>query len=346
MVAGGMRAMVVRAFGGPERIVLEERERPAPRPGEALVRVAACGVCHHDVLDRKGLLPSARLPQILGHEIAGTVERVGEGVDALAPGDPVAVYVRTACGRCADCLAGRQDRCRHSRLRGSGADGGYAEYVLAAAHNLLPVPPATSLVDAALAACPIGASLQALRAAAVGLGDVVLITGASGGLGLHQIQLARLCGADVIAVTSSEAKVAALRQAGAAEVVLAPDLQFSARVWALTAKQGVSVVLDNVVSTTLRESLRSLGQNGRLVVMGNVDVTPVPVDPGLLIGRRLHLMGSSVCTPRDLRAALDLLARGKVRSVIDSVYPFPEAAAAHRRLEERGVFGRVVLSGW
>src|SRR5579885_2875392 len=96
-----MRAMVVRAFGGPERIVLEERERPAPRPGEALVRVAACGVCHHDVLDRKGLLPSARLPQILGHEIAGTVERVGEGVDALAPGDPVAVYVRTARGRTA-----------------------------------------------------------------------------------------------------------------------------------------------------------------------------------------------------------------------------------------------------
>ena len=338
--------MVVRAFGGPEAIACEERARPTPGPGEALVRVAACGVCHHDVLDRKGLLPSAHLPQILGHEIAGTVERVGSGVETLAPGDPVAVYVRTACGRCADCLAGRQDRCRHSRLRGSGADGGYAEYVVAAAHNLLPVPPATSLIDAALAACPIGASLQALRAAAVGLGDVVLITGASGGLGLHQIALARLCGADVIAVTSSEAKVEALRQAGATEVVLAPDLRFSAAVWALTAKQGVSVVLDNVVSTTLGESLRSLGQNGRLVVMGNVDVAPVPVDPGLLIGRRLHVMGSSVCTPRDLREAIDLVARGKVHPVIDTVYPFTEAAAAHRRLEERGALGRLVLAGW
>ena len=341
-----MKAMLVRAFGGPEQIVLEERERPAPGTGEALVRVAACGVCHHDVLDRKGLLPSARLPQVLGHEIAGTVEAVGPGVEHVAPGDPVAVYVRTACGRCADCLAGRQDRCRHSRLRGSGADGGYAEYVVASVHNLLPVPPGTSLVDAALAACPIGASLQALRAAAVGLGDVVLITGASGGLGLHQIQLAHLSGADVIAVTSSERKVAALREAGADEVVLAPDLRFSSQVWALTAKQGVSVVLDNVVSTTLGESLRSLGQNGRLVVMGNVDVQAVPVDPGLLIGRRLQVMGSSVCTPRDLREAIALLARGKVKPVIDTVYPFPEAAAAHRRLEERGAFGRLVLAGW
>jgi D-arabinose 1-dehydrogenase-like Zn-dependent alcohol dehydrogenase len=341
-----MKAMVVRAFGGPERITLEERERPSLGAGEALVRVAACGVCHHDVLDRKGLLPTARLPQVLGHEIAGTVETVGPGVETLAPGDPVAVYVRTSCGRCADCQAGRQDCCRHSRLRGSGADGGYAEYLLAAAHHLLPVPPSLSLVDAALAACPIGASLQALRQAAVGLGDVVLITGASGGLGLHQIALARLCGADVIAVTSSETKVEALRRAGASEVVLSPDLQFSARVWALTAKQGVSVALDNVVSTTLRESLRSLGQNGRLVVMGNVDVTPVPVDPGLLIGRRLRVMGSSVCTPRDLREAIDLLARGKVRPVIDAIYPFPEAAAAHRRLEERGALGRLVLAGW
>ena len=341
-----MKAMVVRACGGPEQIVLEERERPAPGAGEALVRVAACGVCHHDVLDRRGLLPSVRLPQVLGHEIAGTVEAVGPGAETVAPGDPVAVYVRTACGRCPDCLAGRQDRCRDSRLRGSGADGGYAEYVVAAAHNLLRVPPGTSLVNAALAACPIGASLQALRAAAVGLGDVVLLTGASGGLGIHQIQLAHLCGADVIAVTSSEAKVAALREAGADEVVLAPELQFSSRVWALTAKQGVSVVLDNVVSTTLGESLRSLGQNGRLVVMGNVDVQAVPVDPGLLIGRRLHVMGSSVCTPRDQREAIALIARGKVKPVIDAMYPFHEAAAAHRRLEERGALGRLVLAGW
>ena len=341
-----MQAVVVRAFGGPEQLVVEERPCPTPGAGEALVRVAACGVCHHDVLDRKGLLPSVRLPQVLGHEIAGTVEAVGPDVTTVRPGDSVVVYVRSACGRCADCQAGRQNRCRQSRLLGSGVDGGYSEYLVAGAHNLLLVPPGTPLIDAALAACPIGASLQAIRGAGVALGDVVLITGASGGLGLHQIALARLCGADVIAVTSSEAKVDGLREAGATDAVLAPDLRFSERVWALTAKHGVDVVLDNVVSTTLGESLRSLGQNGRLVVMGNVDVTPVAVEPGLLIGRRLHVMGSSVCAPREVRDAIALIARGKVRPVVDAVYPFPEAAAAHRRLEVRGAFGRVVLAGW
>ncbi len=341
-----MKAIVVRAFGGPEQLELTDLPTPTPGPGEALVRVAACGVCGHDLLDRKGLLPSVRLPQVLGHEIAGTVEAVGDGVTTVRPGDRVVVYLRTACGQCAACVAGRQDRCRPAQLRGSGAPGGYAEYVCAAAHNLLPLPPAIDLLEAALLACPIGASLRAVRAAGVGLGDVVLITGASGGLGLHQIPLVRQCGADVLAITSSEAKVDALRQAGATEVVLAPDLRYSAQVWALTAKQGVSVVLDNVVSGTLAESLRSLGPDGRLVVLGNVAVTPQTVEPGLLIGRRLHIMGASVCTPRELQDAITLVARGKLRPVIGAVFPMPEAAAAHRALEARALTGRAVLAGW
>jgi D-arabinose 1-dehydrogenase-like Zn-dependent alcohol dehydrogenase len=341
-----MKVMVVRAFGGPECLELVERERSEPGPDEVLVRVAACGVCHHDLLDRKGLLPSVRLPQVLGHEIAGTIEATGPAVGTVRPGDRVVVYQRTACGRCGECLVGRQDRCRQAELLGSGADGGYAEYVTVAAHNVLPLPSAIALTDAALLVCPIGASIRAIRAAGVGLGDVVLITGASGGLGLHQIALARLCGADVIAVTSSEAKTDALREAGATEVVVAPDLRFSAQVWALTAKQGVGVVLDNVVSSTLGESLRSLGPDGRLVVLGNVAVAPVEVNPGLLIGRRQRVIGSGTCTIREVREAIDLVARGRLRPVIGAVYPFPQAAAAHRQLEERGAIGRVVLAGW
>ena len=341
-----MRAVVVREFGGPERLEVVERERPEPGAGEALVRVAACGVCGHDLLDRKGLLPSVRLPQVLGHEVAGTVEEVGPGVVGVVPGDRVAVYLRTACGRCAECQGGHQDRCRAGRLLGSGAEGGYAEYVRIGAHNLLPLPAGMAFTDAALLACPIGASLRALRVAGVGLGDVVLITGASGGLGLHQIALAVLCGADTVAVTSSERKVDELRAAGARDVVLAPDLRFSAQVWALTAKQGVSVVLDNVVSGTLGESLRSLGMDGRLVVLGNVAVTPEEINPGLLIGRRLHVMGSGVCTPREVREAMALVASGKLRPVVGRVFPFAEAAEAHREVEERGMVGRAVLAGW
>ncbi len=341
-----MQAIVLRAFGGPEQLALERVPTPTPGPDEALVRVEACGVCHHDLLDRKGLLPSVRLPQILGHEIAGTVQAVGAGVADIRPGDRVLVYVRTACGRCDACRRGRQDRCRPARLLGSGAPGGYAEYVCTGAHNLLALPSGVGFAEAALLACPIGASLRALRAAAVGLGDIVLIVGASGGLGLHQIALAHLCGARVVAVTSSAGKVDALRTAGADDVVLAPDSQFAAQVWALTAKQGVSVALDNVVSGTLGESLRSLGPDGRLVVLGNVAVTPQAVDPGLLIGRRLRIIGASVCTPAEAADALGLVAAGTLRPIVGAVWPFAEAAAAHRAMEARALVGRAVLSGW
>jgi acryloyl-coenzyme A reductase len=342
-----MKAIVVEAFGGPEALRLVERQTPTAGPGEALVQVAACGVCYHDVLDRGGRLPGVHLPRVLGHEIAGTVAALGPGVADRQVGERVVVYQRASCGTCRHCVDGRHDLCRTGGLLGSHVDGGYAEYVVVRAHNLIPLPPNVAFVDAALSVCPIATSLHAVRAvAAVGLGDVVLVTGASGGLGLHQIALARLAGADVIAVTTSEGKIAALRAAGAQEVVLAPDLHFSAAVWALTAKQGVNVVLDNVVTGTFGESMRSLGPDGRLVVLGNIAVASVDFNPGLAITRRLRILGSGNCTLREVREVVALLGRQRLRPAVDAVLPFPEAADAHRRVEARAVVGRVVLAGW
>jgi acryloyl-coenzyme A reductase len=342
-----MKAIVVEAFGGPEVLKLVERETPTPAPGEALVEVAACGVCYHDLLDRGGRLPGVRLPLVLGHEIAGTVQAVGPGVTSPRPGERVVVYQRASCGTCRYCVDGRHDLCRTGGLLGSQRDGGYAEYVVIRAHNLIPLPPGVAFADAALSVCPIATSLHAVKAVAeVGLGDVVLVTGAGGGLGLHQIALARLAGADVIAVTTSEGKMAALRAAGADEVVLAPDLRFSAAVWGLTAKQGVSVVLDNVVTGTFGESMRSLGPDGRLVVLGNIDVARVDFNPGLAITRRLRVLGSGNCTLREVREVVALLDRQRLRPAVGAVLPFPEAAEAHRRVEARDVVGRAVLAGW
>src|SRR5579885_2672806 len=342
-----MKAIVVEQFGGPEQLKLVERPRPTPGPGEALVQVAACGVCYHDVLDRSGRLPGVRLPLVLGHELSGTVAAVGAGVHTVRPGDRVVVYQRATCGACRYCLDGRHDLCRQGGLLGSHVDGGYAEYLVVRAHNLVPLPPGMAFADAALSVCPIATSLHAVRAVAdVGLGDVVLVTGAGGGLGLHQIALSRLCGAEVIAVTTSESKIAALRDAGAAEVILAPDLRFSAQVWGLTAKQGVSVVLDNVVTGTFGESLRSLGLDGRLVILGNIQVASVELNPGLAITRRLRILGSGNCTLREVREVVNLVGEGKVRPAIGAVLPFADAAEAHRRVERRGIVGRAVLAGW
>src|SRR4051812_38277014 len=135
-----LKAMVVEEFGGPERLRLVERERPAPGPGEVLVQVAACGVCYHDLLDRAGRLPGVHLPRVLGHEIAGTVAAVGGGVETVRPNERVVVYQRATCGVCRQCLDGRHDLCRTGGLLGSHVDGGYAEYLVVRAHNLIPLP--------------------------------------------------------------------------------------------------------------------------------------------------------------------------------------------------------------
>ena len=169
---------------------------------------------------------------------------------------------------------------------------------------------------------------------------------AGGGLGLHQIQVAKSLQARVIAVTSSPAKAAAVRQAGADEIIIAPDLKFSADVWRLTGKNGADVVLENVVPSTFGESLRSTAQHAIVVVLGNIGTKPIEIDPGLLIVRRIRIAGSGNATYADVRRALHLLATGAVKPFINSVLPFPQVGEGHALMEHRDTICRIVLNGW
>jgi acryloyl-coenzyme A reductase len=165
-------------------------------------------------------------------------------------------------------------------------------------------------------------------------------------LGLHQIQVVKSVSARVIAVTSSQEKAAIVRQAGADEVIVSPDLKFSGEVWRRTGKQGADVVLENVVSDTFGESLRSCAQHAVVVVLGNIGAKRVEIDPGLIIMRRIRIAGSGNATYKDVQTALHLLATGAVKPFIGAVLPFPRAAEGHAMMETRGVVGRVVLNGW
>lgn len=325
---------------------MREVATPTPQSGEVLVHVRAAGVCHHDVLHRAGKLPGARPGVVLGHETAGEIIALGPDVASHRVGDPVVIYQSRVCGVCRYCTRGRQDLCRALGLPAVDTVGGYAEYVCVPATMALPVPAGLPWTAAALACCPIATSVRALLAVAgMNPGDTVLVTGASGGLGIHQVQLVKAFGGHAIAVTSSEKKTASLKAAGADEVIVAKELAFGAEVWRLTGKQGVDVVLDNL-GPTLGESLRSLGQGGIAVVLGNIGGESVPVSPGLLIGRRLRIAGSGRATFEDVRQSLALIAGGRVKPVIAEVLRFPEASRAHAMLDERAVEGRVLLQGW
>ncbi len=341
-----MKAVILESFGAPEQLKVRDVPLPAPREGEILVKVRAAGVCHHDVLHRAGKLPGAKPGVILGHETAGEVTGIGAAVRTHKVGDRVVIIQRPFCGACRNCLRGRQDMCRATGLPGVDTVGGYAEHVCVPAAMAIHVPDGLDWQAAALACCPIGTSVRALRSVAgFNPGDTVLVNGASGGLGVHQLQLVRAFGGRSIAVTTSAAKVDFLKANGADDVVVAKDLAYSAEVWRLTGKQGVDIALENLGST-LPETLRCLSVGGIAVVMGNIGGEAVPVSPGLLIGRRMRVQGSGQAPPEDVRHALALLKTGLVKPVISASVPFPDAPRAHRMLEERAVEGRVILQGW
>ena len=341
-----MKAVVIEAFGPPQTLKVRDFPTPKPGPGDILVKVAIAGVCHHDVLHRAGKLPGAKSGVVPGHETAGEVVAVGAEVTTHAVGDRVVLYQRRFCGQCQNCLRGRQDMCRALGAPAVDTEGGYAEFISVPANMGIKIPDGVDWQAAALACCPIGTSVRALKTvAAINPGDTVLITGASGGLGVHQIQIARALGGRAIAVTSSPAKTDFLRSLGAADVVVAPDLAYSAAVWRLTGKRGVDIAIDNV-GATLPETLRCMATGGIAVVLGNVGGEAVPVAPGLLIGRRLRVTGSGMGTLEDVRQSLAMLQAGMVKPVISATVKFSEAAAAHAMLEARSVEGRVVMQGW
>src|SRR5882724_12598348 len=226
-----MRAVTFAEFGGPEQLRATEIDRPEPGGDDVLVRIHAAGVCYHDVLSRGGKIPGGQPGRVLGHEIAGEIVAVGRDVAASRVGERVVIYQRLYCGTCRYCLGGRQDLCRNSRVLGESGGGGYAEFTCVPARNAIRVPDGLDMTAAALAVCPVGTSVRAaLGVEGIDPGQAVLITGAGGGLGLHQIQVAKSVQARVIAVTSSADKAAIVREAGADEVIVSTDLKFSGEV--------------------------------------------------------------------------------------------------------------------
>jgi len=341
-----MKAIVLRTFGDAGNLRPETvDDPPPPGPGEVLLRVHACGVCYHDVINRRGGLPRTRVPAILGHEAAGEVVALGRGVDGWTVGDRAATLQRLSCGCCSFCSSQRNSLCKEDRrFFGEELPGGYAELMIAPVAGLGRVPATLPWPVAATACCTAGTAVHCVRTRGqVRAGETVVVTGASGGVGLQVVQLARHDGAFVIAITSGQAKVAALEAAGADHVVVAENLDFARRVRQLTGGDGADAVIEIVGAQTFEESLRALAPGGRLLVVGNLDTGTVALNPGLVIVKELEILGAYATTRRELAEALRLLDDGTLDASIADVLPLADAARAHSRLEARSVAGRLVL---
>jgi D-arabinose 1-dehydrogenase-like Zn-dependent alcohol dehydrogenase len=337
-----VRAMVLERFGEPLR--LTERPEPEPGPGEVLVAVRACGVCGTDLKITGGKLPNINPPRIPGHEAAGVVAKVGEGVSGLAPGMPVTLYYYVSCGHCRNCRSGRGTICTDFRGRlGFERDGGFAEYVLVPAENCIPIPADMSFADAGVLEDAVATPYHALvTRGGLRAGETVLVMG-SGGLGLHAIQVAHAAGAFVVAVDVDESHLELALHYGADRTI-----RYTPGSYAEDVRRATDGELDMVVETvsrpeTIRQNAEALHPGGRLVLIGYSPGTELLLETSHTVLSEITVLGSRAAGRHEVEAAVELVARGLVRPVITARYRLEDVNDALEALRQGRTVGRAVV---
>jgi len=340
-----MKAMLLRGPNMPFKLI--DRPDPVAGPGEAVARVLACGsglTIQHAKAGRRRI----PFPRIIGHEIAGQIVEIGPGVTGLSVGDGVTAYFYLNCGHCRWCLANLEPLCTSGGGNvGFNCDGGYAEYIKLPAHIFIKLP---EVLDYKRHPAEIGVITDALatpykvlRRAHIKAGETVAVIGAGGGLGIHQLMMAKWARARVIAVEVAANKFGACRKAGADAVVDPGNGNVVEALLDLTRGEGVDVVVDYVSTTvTLEAGAKALGRHGRLVTLGGAGQS-FHASAMDMLNKEQDFLGSRYVTRTDILEACDLVARGEVFPLVTDVCPLEEAEAVHARVERGEVIGRAAL---
>jgi NADPH:quinone reductase-like Zn-dependent oxidoreductase len=340
-----VKAILFRQHGGPEVLQYANVPEPEPRPTEVLVRVRACALNHLDLWVRGGL-PNVPipLPHIPGSDVAGEIAKIGAEVTTVRVGQKVVLAPLVSCGKCPACVAGLDNRCRHAANLGYMLDGGCAEFVRAPEVNCLPYPENLSFEEAAAVPLVFQTAWHMLiDRAQLQPGEDVLVLGAGSGVGSAAIQIAKFLGARVLTTAGSDAKLEKARQLGADYVINHKTQRIRDEVRRITNKRGVDVVFEHVGTATWDDSLASLAVAGRLVTCGNTTGYDAKLDLRFLFSRQLSLLGSYMGVKSELHTIMKLVAAGRLKPIVDRVFPLQEAAAAHGYLESGQQFGKVVL---
>jgi len=342
-----MKAVRFHRHGGPEVLRYEEDvPDPVPENGEALVRVRACALNHLDLWARNGV-PNVKipLPHISGSDISGVVEWVPDGEREFKKGAEVIVSPGISCGRCEKCLLGMDNQCRFYTIVGYEVDGGYAELVKVPRTNLIAKPSAMDFVGAAsFPLVFLTAYHMLVSKARVQAGESVLVLGAGSGVGSAAIQVAKLYSANVIATAGEDEKLVKARELGADHTINHRTQDIAEEARKLTGKRGVDVVVEHVGRATWEKSLRSLAKGGRLVTCGATTGAEGVTDLRYVFSRELSLHGSYMGSKGELLKVVELFRGGKLKKVVDSVYPLKDARAAQERMERSEHFGKIVLT--
>lgn len=340
-----MKAMLLRAANTP--FEMAKVPDPTPGPGEAVAKVFTCGsglTIQHAKAGRRKI----QFPRIIGHEITGEIVALGAGVTSLKLGDAVTSYFYLNCGHCRHCHAQLEPLCDHSGGNvGLECDGGYAEYIKLPAHIFIKYPetldtkahPAEMGVITDALATP----YKVLRRAEIRPGETIAIFGAGGGIGIHQVMMAKWAKARVIAVETAPDKFDTCRQYGADAVVDARNGDVVEALRELTKGEGVDAAIDYVcTAATLEAGVRALGRRGRLVILGGAAQSFNAPARDMLTNEQ-SILGSRYVTRRDILDVFDLVSRREIWPLVTDLRPLEEAEAVHARVEKGEVVGRAAL---
>lgn len=362
-----MKAVVFQEHGGPEVLQMVDMPDPIPNAGEVVIRVEAVALNHLDLWVRGGLPgQEVPMPHLLGSEIVGIVEQIGpplsgsddeksdkpvesaEGLygDRITTGQRVLLAPMTSCRQCEFCLQDLDALCIEGfKIFGYQLQGGYAEKVTMPADVCIPLTREDDPV--AWSAVPLTfmtAHHMLFRQAALQAGETVLVHAAGSGVGVAGIQIAKHAGAVVLATASTKEKLDRALELGADEVINYTETDFSEAVHDLTNGRGVDVIFEHVGADIFEKNMKSLARAGRLVTCGATTGADVTVNLRYLFVKQLRIIGSYMGGRQELFEVLEGVRRGDYSPVVDTVFPLEKAAEAHRYLQDRNQFGKVVLT--
>ena len=339
-----MKAIVLHNKGDANQLKYEEVETPKINDDEVLVKLKAASVNHLDIWVREGNI-QPKYPIILGCEGAGDVAEIGKNVHGFNKGDKVVVMPSIPCRQCEFCLAGNDNLCKNVKRIGITVNGCYAEYIKIPPQSLLLMNDKINYEEAASVPITFGTAYRVLISLAkIKPGETVLIQAAGSGVGTAAIQIAKLAGAKVIAAAGNDEKLDKAKSLGADLLVnYYRNQNFDEEVKYLTNGNGVDVVVEQVGGNILPKSLNCLKKGGRLVTLGTTAGNKVEMDVQHFYRNNLTMMGTSGTTHREVREVFELVKDEKLRPIIDRTFPLKDASLAHKYIEERKNFGKIVL---
>lgn len=342
-----MQAIRIHAHGSANQLKIDSLAQPEVQSHEILVKIKTAALNHLDIWVREGI-PGVPLPLIMGSDAAGEIVEIGSLAKKDFPlnaGDAVLLSPIRSCGQCNYCENGQENLCPEFHIPGESIQGVQAEYVSLPAKYVRPKPENLSWAEAA--ALPL-ASMTAYHMlfpkTGLKTGQWILIYGASSGIGSMAIQMAKAIGAKVITTAGSEEKVQLARDLGTDFVINYNDQSISKTVKEITSGSGVDVVFEHTGLKTWNDSLRALRKGGKLVTCGATTGPIVKIDLRALFIKHQQIIGSTMGTMQDTRNVLELVEAGKLKPIVDRVFPFTAIQEAHRRLEDGRQFGKVVIS--